>query len=172
MQKQTLVLASAAVLGFSALSPVASEGCDRRVVLVQRPYVQHVETRPVVTVQETVVVPAPIAVVERVAISKPARVIEVASGSKLAASFLGKESGFVFVKIGSVVASAKVIEWQPSHVVVDLPELEILNPTLAQVQIVSPGGDVKKTIDISLRPIHEELVVLPRLSSPQIQSAM
>ena len=111
MQKQTLVLASAAVLGFSALSPVASEGCDRRVVLVQRPYVQHVETRPVVTVQETVVVPAPIAVVERVAISKPARVIEVASGStvKLAASFLGKESGFVFVKIGSVVASAKVI---------------------------------------------------------------
>ncbi len=94
---------------------------------------------------------------------------EVPAGSnmRIKVNFLGAQSGHVFLNIGKLVMECKVLEWNPSYAVFALPDLGLLEPTEATIDVVKSEGQVARSTKVTLTPtkdveVFESVEVIPR----------
>lgn len=160
MKYKFLAIAVAAV-GFVASQTSSAEagyGCRTYHRYSYRPVtvVQPVVVQPVVTQPVVVHVPAPTP-----SIVLAPKAIKVPQGAvlRLKANFLGKEAGQVFLATGSVTLGCEVVEWNPSFVVIHLPDMAVVKETAGKIVIVTNEGNLKRKVEVIIVPTPDVEVV-------------
>lgn len=119
--------------------------------------------KPVVAVEQAVVTVTQ-AAVERVAVVAVEPRVRVEAGSTLNAKslFLGRETGVVFLKHGSVTHRCQVHSWGNEATTFTLPALNLSSEIDASIEVVRSNGDVVKRIAVRLAsPVSLVQVALP-----------
>ncbi len=137
------VLFSLTVAVVATSASTGSAGCHRhRRAYYPRHTVVHRVVNPVV-VQPVIrpVAPAP-------------QLPSVPAGSTLTlpGSFLGPQSGHVFLVLNEVKLPAKIENWNPNGVTITLPPMAVKQPTPSRLDIILPQGQVARRIKILLTP--------------------
>lgn len=90
--------------------------------------------------------------VDVAAIVAPAKIPALQAGDtyRLRADFLGKESGEVQLKIGPLKHKCEIREWSPNQVTFTLPAMDMLDDSVATIEVFRPNGQVAKTMSIML----------------------
>lgn len=162
-ERENIVNKFFAIASFVASSMVAcqadfSEACDSC-----RPgrYYHHTETVLVDRVVPSTVIVTPSAPAPAVNFYKP-RAIKVPQGSvlRLKANFLGHEPGQVFLQINSTTHPCEVIEWNPSFVIIHMPNFAAMADTPGKIMIATNDGKLKRKIDVIVAPT-EDVAVIP-----------
>jgi hypothetical protein len=166
MKYKFLAIAVAAV-GFVASQTSSAEagyGCRtyhrysyRPVTVVQPVVHQPVVVQPVVT--QPVVVHIPAQTPPPIVLAPKAIKVPQGGVLRLKANFLGKEAGQVFLATGSVTLGCEVVEWNPSFVVIHLPDMAVVNETAGKIVIVTNEGNLKRKVEVIIVPTPDVEVV-------------
>jgi hypothetical protein len=128
--------------------------------------------KPVVAVEQAVVTVTQ-AAVERVAVVAVEPRVRVEAGSTLNAksSFLGRETGVVFLKHGSITHRCQVHSWGDEATTFTLPALNVSSEIDASIEVVRSNGDVVKRIAVRLAsPVSLVQVASPRVAPHEVES--
>ena len=176
MKRLILSVAAVALTAVSFGVNDAEAGCHSRVRYcyqpVQRVQVQHVHVQPAPIVRPVTTVVTRTQVVARVTVAPPKpvrRLPEVPQGSamRIKVNFLGNEPGVVFMTAGKLTLQCRVLEWAPTHVMFQLPELGLLDAAEVTIDVAKADGRVARSVDLLLTPtpdieIIENVEVIPR----------
>lgn len=133
----------------------------KRYVCTQRRTV-HVSPAPTTVITKT-------EVVARVTVDPIPHLPEVPQGSamRVKVNFLGNEAGVVFVTAGKLTLQCEILEWAPTHVVFQLPNVGVLDPSPVTIDVAKADGRIARSVDVLLTPtadieIIESVEVVPR----------
>jgi hypothetical protein len=93
---------------------------------------------------------------------------DVPVGSTITAkvNFLGKEQGFVLMKMGNAILDCQITDWSANNVSFEIPDMGLSESILAELQIIRPSGDVVKSYSIRLVSKPELVVDVNLTPSP------
>jgi len=166
------VLAIVVVTGVLAggFSDEASAGCHKTRYVCHQPQV--VYTQPVQRAEPATTVVTNTEVVTKVAVvkAKPIRRLpEVPQGStmRIKVNFLGNEPGVVFMTAGRLTMQCRILEWAPTHVMFELPEIGVIEASEVTLDVAKADGKVARSVDVLITPtpdieIIENVEVVPR----------
>ena len=153
LKKSVLAIVVASGALATGLSDEASAGCNSRYVCYQPRVVHTQPTRPAPTATTTVVTRTE--VVAKVVIAPPVRHLpEVPQGStmRIKVNFLGNEPGVVFMTAGKLTLQCRILEWAPTHVMFQLPEIGVIEASEVTLDVAKADGNVARTFDVLLTP--------------------
>lgn len=151
MKKLTGTLSALTLVAGMASGTHSASACDRLVtyttyrpetVVLNRPAANWAPARETHTVYK----------VDVAAIIAPAKMAALQAGDtyRLRVDFLGKETGEVQLKIGTLKHKCEIREWSPNHVVFTLPEIDVLEESMATIEVFRPNGQVAKAMTVAL----------------------
>ena len=170
----SIALAAVSFVASQSGSAEAGFGCKTyhrysyQPVTVVQPVVQQTVVQQSVVPPPVVVQAAPTpTVVVAVPAPTPAPIVLAPRGIKipqggtlrLKANFLGKEPGQVFLATGPVTFECEVIEWNPSFVVIHLPEMAVVKETAGKIVIATNEGALKRKVEVIVVPTPDVEVV-------------
>lgn len=82
----------------------------------------------------------------------PAKIAALQPGGiyRLRVDFLGKEPGEVHLKFGPLKHKCEIKDWSPNHVTFTLPEIEMLEESVATIDVFRPNGQVARSMSVAL----------------------
>jgi len=163
MKSKFLALALAAFSVVASQAGLAEAGFGCRTYNRYSYHPVTVVHRPTVVVQPTTPSPLVVALPAPTppTIVVPAKAIKVPQGGvlRLKANFLGNQTGQVFLATGSVTLACEIVEWNPSFVIVHLPDMAVVNEIAAKIVIVTNEGTLKRKVDVIVVPTPDVEVV-------------
>jgi hypothetical protein len=167
LKKSVLTMMAATAALASGFSGEAS-ACSKPKYICYQPQV--VYTQPVQRAEPVTTIVTRTEVVARVSIAPPVRHLpEVPQGStmRIKVNFLGNEPGVVFMTAGKLTLQCRILEWAPTHVMFELPEIGVIEASEVTLDVAKANGTVARTVDVLLTPtpdieIIENVDVIPR----------
>ena len=160
----TLAVATGALAG--GFSDDASAGCHKTRYVQYQPQVVHTQPAPPAPVTTVV---TKTEVVAKVTVAPVRRLPEVPQGStmRIKVNFLGNEPGVVFMTAGKLTLQCRILEWAPTHVMFELPQIGVIEASEVTLDVAKADGKVARSVDVLLTPtpdieIIENVDVIPR----------
>ncbi len=165
MKKKFLLVASLVATSFVAVPSGTAEACDgcRRVQHIGQPVtvvqpVVHSETIVTSHLASTVVI-NPVSLPSTAIITPKAIKIPQGAVLRLKANFLGQVPGRVFLVANTLTFECEVIEWDPSYVMIRLPNAGVIRDTSGKLLITTQEGVLKRKVDVIVAPTPDVQVV-------------